>query len=283
MDIKGKLWAINTQQYVLFSAIFFLTVSSSFASSSVHRDLLKASDRKTNGQYTFAQCKSIQGKPFDKNSTKKKVLIIGDSLACDFINNVMENNFLEDYQVRLRFIPYRCQTVYGKDSVRYITRKDRPYCANSARADTQERSKPQLQEADLVVFTSRWKPEIAKRLPQTIRQLDMDPQKKVVVIGCKYFGKIAIRQYMKMPEDKLRTLQNDVGNESQSINSILSKGLGKGIVFIDPQQLVCTSETSCPVFTPDLQLISYDGRHLTKAGARYVGKLLFQKSELGQM
>ena len=37
---------------------------------------------------------------------------------------------------------------------------------------------------------------------------------------------------------------------------------------------------TCMVFTPQGELISEDNHHLTKAGARYIGGLVFSLSEL---
>ena len=271
----------------LIRIAFFLSISLSFAAafaaSKVHKSMLDASNLKKSGQYTFSRCKSIQGKPFNQQSNKKKVLIIGDSMACDFINMVHENGFLQNYQIRLRFIPYRCQTVIGKQSSRYIAAKDRPYCANPARADTLERSKSQMHEADVVIFVSRWKIKIARHLPWVIKQMRKGNRNKVVVIGSKFFGKIDIRRYFRTPEKELHKIQNKVGTEASDINAILAKGLGRDIMFVDPHRIICGNKETCPVFTSDLQLISYDGRHLTKAGAKYSGRLLFQKSGLGKL
>jgi len=104
------------------------------------------------------------------------------------------------------------------------------------------------------------------------------------VIGNKFFGNMLIQDYFHMSSKELRKLRNDVGTKTLEINSILQRRLGGRISFIDPHKLVCGNRsTSCPIFTNNLQLISYDGRHLTKAGARYVGKILFQKTVLGKI
>ena len=45
-------------------------------------------------------------------------------------------------------------------------------------------------------------------------------------------------------------------------------------VFVDLMQMACGDERDCPLFTSDLNLISYDGSHLTKEGAVYLGQKL---------
>jgi hypothetical protein len=269
---------------LLTSFIIVFASSIAFANSAVKDSLIAAADTKTSGEYAFSQCRALQGKPFAADGKQKKALIIGDSYACDFLNAITENAYLQGYQISLRYIPYDCQTVMGERSAGFIDTKDRAFCAKPERADSLERAKEQMQEADLVIFASRWKPEIAQELPQTIRQLGLKPQQKVVVVGNKFFGKITVRQYLRMPANELKALQNEVDSaEAQAINAKLAKQLGKEVVFVDPHVLLCGDDTSCPVFTDDLNLISYDGRHLTKDGARYVGKVLFQRSGLGQM
>jgi hypothetical protein len=52
-------------------------------------------------------------------------------------------------------------------------------------------------------------------------------------------------------------------------------------LFVDTHAIVCGVEVpGCPLFTPSGSLISYDGFHLTQAGARYVGTLLFRDPAL---
>ncbi len=254
------------------------------ADAALKQNLLTAADTKASGDYVFSQCRALTGQVFDATSQKKKALIVGDSYACDFLNSVQENGYWGDYQLALRFIPYDCQTVAGDDAPQYIAAKDRGFCATPERADSLERAKAQMQEADLVIFASRWKPDIAAALPQTLRTLALSPKQRVVVVGNKFFGQISVRNYLNMPANDLKKLENKVDpEEAKTINAVLAKGLGKEIVFVDPHSLLCGDDTSCPLFTDEVNLISYDGRHLTKEGARYVGRVLFQRSALGKM
>jgi hypothetical protein len=105
-----------------------------------------------------------------------------------------------------------------------------------------------------------------------------------VVVGNKFFGKISVREYLRMSDAELKALQNEVDiAEAKTINATLAKNLGNKAAFVDPHALLCGNDALCPLFTDDLNLISYDGRHLTKDGARYVGKVLFEHSALGKM
>jgi len=279
-NFKRMIWmAFLTASLVSFTTTLYA------ADISVRKDLIKSADVNKSGKYTFAHCQSLTKKLFDPNSKKKKAIIIGDSMACDFLNGVLENNYLKNYQIQVRFIPYRCQPILEIDSGKYIDRKDQIYCANTDRADSLKHAKEEILEADVVIFAARWKPETAKALPRTINHLGLNPRQKVIVLGSKNFGKITVRRYIHMSNNELRALENDIGDAPIEINTILHKGFNgmNKVAFVDPIKLICGTDQTCPVFTDGLKLISYDGRHLTKYGARYVGKKLFQHSVLGKI
>ena len=257
-------------------------LSTGFAASpSVQQNLIKASNIKSSNNYAFKRCRALS-KPFDKASTKRKAIIVGDSQGCDFLNEVLENKYLSNYQIRVRFIPYPCQTVLGQNRGKYIQPKNRKLCSDK-RTDNLQKAREQIRQADLVIFSALWKPEVSRQMPEIINYLRISKKQRLVVIGNKFFGKMAINKYIHMPHNELRYLRNDVGTISKDVNTILRNRLGSKALFIDPQKLVCGEPTTCPVFTNNLQLISYDGRHLTKAGARYIGRILFQKSGLKYM
>lgn len=264
--------------------LLFMSAANIVSATPAGRAQLLAEAR-TGGDYAFSRCRDLKGKPFDGTGQQKKVLIIGDSYACDFLNAVDENAYLQNYQVRLRYIPYACQTIMGEGGAGLIAARDKAFCADSGRADSLEQAQAQIRQADVIIFASRWKPEVAQALPGTIARLGLKPQQKAVVVGNKFFGKISLRQYLRMPDSELKTLENEVNvAEAKTLNAALAQQLaGTATEFIDPHALLCGDDASCPLFTSDLQLISYDGRHLTKGGARYVGKVLFEHSSLGKM
>jgi hypothetical protein len=99
------------------------------------------------------------------------------------------------------------------------------------------------------------------------------------VVGAKDFGRVSVRNYLKLSDDELRALSNKVDPKPLATNQLLRDSLGDK-VFVDQQRLICGEGASCRLFTDDAQLISYDGGHLTPAGAKYVGQLLFANSLL---
>jgi len=267
------------KQLIMITLVVASVVSASVATASqFHAELLKAADTKANGKYVRTRFLNIIKKPFDSGG-KKKALIIGDSHAQDFLNSVIESGYLQDYQLRTRYIPAHCQIYLGENAEQFIKRKDKALCKKS---DNLSQAKTQIGEANLIFLVANWKEWAAKALPQTINNLELTSQQKLFVIGRKHFGKISIRNYLRLPAGELRSLRNKVDVQQTTINNIMSKNLSKN-VFVDLQGLVCGSSGRCPVFTNNLKLISFDGGHLTKDGAQYVGKILFQNSILANL
>ena len=258
---------------IVFLGLLMCTVSHAESNNTkTIEKLLKASNIKANGEYMRSQFLSLMKVPFDQKSVKKKALIIGDSYAQDFFNSVSENHYLKHYQIRTRYIPVRCQIFLGNESARLINPKDKSFCDKS---DTLEKARTQLAEADLVILVASWKEWSAKHLSQTIKNLTVAPQQKLVVLGKKSYGRVAIKKYLGLPDNDLKLIRNIVDKGQMKVNKILKETLAENI-FIDQHEMVCGKQETCQLFTDKVELISFDGGHLTKEGARYTGKILFQ-------
>ena len=253
---------------LILSSLLFTPILSA---TPLQNELLKAANKKASGAYVRTRFLEAIKTPLHPKATKK-ALIIGDSHAQDFFNAVLENNYLKNYQITTRYIPTRCQIYLGAKAGQSIAAKDKALCATS---DNLSQAKEAIKTADVIILVSKWRKWAAKALPQTIKNMHLAQQQKLVVIGTKSFGKVTIRKYLRMPEDKLRRLRNEVDANQNEVNEIMQKSLSAG-VFVNTHQLICGTSSTCPVFTNNLKLISFDGGHLTKEGARYVGKVLFQ-------
>lgn len=73
--------------------------------------------------------------------------------------------------------------------------------------------------------------------------------------------------------DARRPLDADVIRVNQTLREVLPPE-----IFVDLIGTICTD--SCPLLTPDGNMISYDGTHLTRAGAVYVGQRIFTETPL---
>ena len=275
MLVVNKISKVTLGGLLTLCSLLMMSTSSA---GPVQNDLLKVANKKASGLYVRTRFLQAMKKPINPKATKK-ALIIGDSHAQDFFNSVLENNYLKNYQITTRYIPTRCQISYlGKKGKQYIATKDKALCATS---DSLLKAKGVIAKADLIILVSKWRKWAAKELPQTIKNLAITQQQKLVVLGGKSFGRITIRKYLQLPENKLRSLRNEIDGNQNEINEIMKKSLS-GNVFVNTHQLMCGTSLTCPVFTKDLKLISFDGGHLTKEGARYMGKILFQSPILGR-
>lgn len=71
----------------------------------------------------------------------------------------------------------------------------------------------------------------------------------------------------------------EYGKNSLAANETLKRLLSAS-TFIDLWPLNCDAPQSCAPFTPTGELMSADGSHLTSAGARHLGGLIFSQTPL---
>lgn len=254
-------------------------VTPSFADAK--RDaMIKAADNEAGGTYVRTRYLELAKKPFDKSDSRKKALIIGDSHAQDFLNMVLENKALANYQIRTRYIPNICQIYLGDEDISsFVEAKNKQICAE---ADNLAAAKEQIAEADLIIIAASWKPWAAERIGTTLKNLGVQPTQTVKVVGRKSFGKINVRSYLRQTDEELLKLRNPVDEQQAAANKILAEQVGAAN-YVDIHRITCGEGTTCPLFTPDLELISFDGGHLTPAGAHYVGNLLFSNPPLAEL
>lgn len=256
------------------------TIISGRLAADTRADILLASDPVKSGEYVRQRFLQQMQKPFAPNDKRKKMLVIGDSHAQDFYNALLENNLNQRYQISTRRIPAICGLYLGSENIQpLIEKKHVPICE---KADTLTAAMPQIKQADIVILAANWKLWSVERLPTTVRNLQIKAAQKLFVIGRKNFGKLSLRKYLRMSDNELRQLRNPVPGAQRQVNQTMRQGLSKA-VFVDIQGLVCKSEDECPLFTPQAKLISFDGGHLTKQGARYVGRILLQSEPLNQL
>ena len=105
-------------------------------------------------------------------------------------------------------------------------------------------------------------------MPAVLANLNLNPEQKVFVIGSK---RMLSRRGTMQLDDPTGTLVEPPAKDIET-SRLLRETLPKG-VFVDTLALLCPN--GCPLFTADGALISHDGSHLTRAGARHIGGVLF--------
>jgi peptidoglycan/LPS O-acetylase OafA/YrhL len=206
-------------------------------------------------------------------SDKKKVLVIGDSYAEDLVNAIYESPLAEHVQVSTYLIPAACGNLFvHEDLTEKIRPVDRPICLQIDWYNN-EQLRHLMRDADAIWIASSWLPWQMELLPESIQRIDSDFGPKALVFGDKDFGSFTVKNLLRLPAKTRVRLRNSMSDQHLQVNELMRSLLPHDI-FIDISRLLCGEGTTCPLFTSDGKLISYDGGHLTREGARYYGQKL---------
>ena len=199
-------------------------------------------------------------KNFLKETFNRRIALIGDSFSQDFYNIIIEGKHLMNYDLCVYYVLYHCQIYIGnKDQSKFIEPKHRKLCRNAQ--DIKE-ALALIHQANIVILASRWKKWIAQRLSMTIKLFNLIKNQQLYIDKS---NKYRIKQYQHPFQDAM------------IINHILEKTIDKSI-FINIQKMICTGlNQTCPLFTSNGKLISYDELHLTKYGALYIGNIILKQ------
>lgn len=228
------------------------------------------------GEYVAEALSKIQGRPIEDD--KPALVIVGDSFSQDFYNMLRENSAFPQYQHVALFVPARCQVFYGKpyaEIEHHIAEGDRVMCARSILTDQQVET---IRKADVVVFASKWEAWSAAIMGESLAAMALPEHTQVMVLGTKQFEenrRVLLSEFRSAGGTPVRPIDADI----LEINQTLKQSV-QGYPFIDIATGFC--HQGCPLFTTDGSPISYDGAHLTQAGARTIGSYLLTHTPLQQ-
>jgi len=224
-------------------------------------ETLKAGHQNTISQQHYTDAPKQLIKTNFTNQTQKNLLIIGNSFARDIINMLIENNVKSHYEI-----------IYQPTLDSALKNK-------------------LLKQADtvLVVSSQGLKYEVkATRLRNSSLKLhhffEQNAHDNVYYVGTINFGynNNFIRR-KQLFENKTFIYNYRV---SPNPAPILANQIEKSIWqdrYIDIFSSLIDAQKKVPMFTEQGQLISYDTNHITPAGAKYVGKVLLNKTQLGEV
>lgn len=193
--------------------------------------------------------------PLPERSDRTRLLVVGDSFSRDFINMVRENPGLAGYDLSL-VVPPACIAVL-------------PDLVAAAKT------------ADFVVLAYRYAEADLPCIARMVAALRQGTTARVFVIGRKQFG-WNNSAAMLTPEPARFALRTSLMPEAVRANAAARRLLPPD-VFIDVERLIIDDQGRVPVFTPDHQFIAYDLEHLTPAGARWLGSVLFAQPGLADL
>ena len=241
--------------------------------------LAKLVDRNVQGRYVEERFKKLDA-DFRTSGNKTKILIIGDSQAQDLVNAIFEASVLLDAEIRTVSIPYRCQIYVGRRDVSiHIEPGYQSQCADTRASNTLQRRVP---KADIVILAASWRDWATDLLPETLQNLALSSSQRLFVVGPKGIGEAKIRVLLALPASERVRERLPVAPKVIAMETKLANLVPSG-TYVSMHSAVCGTGLECNLFTPEGELISYDGTHLTKAGAAYAGRNLFSASPLAEL
>lgn len=269
---RAQVFSVSVAGIVLFlavaaSGVILKGFPARFSPSDA--DLLIA--YKDRSEFVRARHTTLRSLGAFSGDARFRVLIIGDSFSQDLVNVLYEANLLPGVDLRVRYIPARCQVYQGDEPVAgFVEPRSRTICAKDYYGGLSDL----VEAADAVLVTASWKKWSAEHLDETLRRLGISRKERYLVFGRKIFGSINRSGYIRLNADQKAAVRNPVGSDNIDINAIMRRKIAPEH-FVDVHALVCGPEAlTCPLFDENGALLSYDGSHLTRAGARFLGNRL---------
>ena len=234
------------------------------------------------GRYVRKNFQIYENEKFSQDQTSKKILIIGDSYAQDFINIILENKFINKFEFSTFSTIPQCGIYFGNKNIdAHIDYKYRNQC-RSVRIITNENILYNLKYADYIFFAANWRLWDAKLIYESIKFIKLNQKQKYYVIGKKDFGKTDFKKLINKSEKEIQKHTNIISDDFIYINNYM-KNLIPSQNFINLHETICPKINECNIIVNDYDLISHDGSHLTEKGAQYVGEIIFKKTILSEV
>jgi hypothetical protein len=241
-------------------------------------DLQKYGNSKYTAEYYDAHIMKENNCSTRPSPSNRRLALIGDSSSQDFFNMMIEGKYWTNYEVCLFKMIQECQI--------YLPSEDKDDLSSRQGCEDILDVKyaiPIIRLANIIVLASRWKDWSSERLNTTIKQFNLTINQQIFVLGRKDFGAVNVNAYVDKPfEYRIKQYQYP-DPDAVKANEALKKAVDKSI-YVDVQGMICTGvNQSCPIFTANGKLMTFDGIHLTKHGALYVGRLIFNNKPLNRI
>ena len=211
---------------------------------------------------------------FDNNPETRNIILIGDSYAKDLLNAVYESSLASEYSISVHHISRKCGNVWtDKDLSAHIAASEHNKCSSRHRY-SDPRLLDLMRDADEVWLASSWQPWHLAYLEETVERITGFSDAQLRVFGRKNFGdSVSFYNYLDVTKQGEKPYIVEMSEQHLQTNQKMKSLIDIG-VFIDLSALLCGDAPTCENTTPDGLVISYDGRHLTQAGAGFLGAKL---------
>jgi peptidoglycan/LPS O-acetylase OafA/YrhL len=206
-----------------------------------------------------------------------KVLITGDSYAKDWLNLIMASGKFGHYSFSTKQINSECGNLFLSNQTKifdYIP-NDRLLRCQKLGWYEDKITYGIAEEADEIWLVNSWRDWVIPFLPETIENLQNEFNCTVRVFGIKQFGEFSIKEIFQVKQNEKPEFKIKLENKYIEIDHRMDKVLDYYPYYYSIlKESNMGNEGYGYPFTNDGLLISTDGGHLTKAGAREVSKRL---------
>lgn len=234
--------------------------------------------------YVSSRFDKLKSSPFDlKDKSLKKIIIIGDSYGKDLVNAIYESSLINRLQLSTHQINSECGNLYLKeDFTSQIDIIHLPRCRVLGWYDNKKLLKL-ISQSDQLWLASAWSMWVAERLSKSIQNLEKEFGKPVVVFGTKNFGDVSVKSLISISAEDRSKYTATVQLNSFEVQEFMRDSL-KQNKFVDLTASLCEyDKRRCRLFNEGGEPLSFDGGHLTKAGAKFLGENLVTNTLLSDV
>ena len=174
-------------------------------------------------------------KEFSSDSTKRKVLVIGNSFARDFANILLESPSADSIQLSYHYAFVDCPM-------------------------------SRIRQCDRIYFFG-WKHDVSSEVWHNLKS-----GVEIWGVGTKNHGTSNGIFYKNRHRSDYFSQRTTIRQDYHAVNDLLREQWQDH--YVDLLRLTLHPDSTVPIFTPDHHFITYDGMHLTLAGTRYYAKLM---------
>ena len=247
-----------------------------------------------NGEIQF-QVDSLSKADFS-NDERKKILIIGDSFAKDFLEGLVTlfGKEINNFDIMMRSVSRRCKNVLeNTNNINDYLFKTDAHCFDKRQRIGNSDWEPLIEASDLIIVRSNWDVLPTMEMPRTYDYLNSINNKRVIFIGAQFFGR-------HNPFNNLKSLNNITSNMyaydiaeiqpyskvNKAISSydliIKAKDLMGERNYFDVFHYFCL-KNKCLITNEDGYPLTNDMEHLTVDGESIMLKSLFKDARFKEI
>lgn len=243
------------------------------------------------GGHTWLKANEIRNKPFNTNSNKKKIILIGDSMSADFTNILVRTGIESDFDLSHFVVSAKCAVPYfSKDDMDEwieVSKDIKPAMAKKDLCMLQWKiigENKEIFDADIIILAMNWRGYSKAILPSSLTKIkEMNNKAKLVVVGRKSIG-IDIPKYIyEHRRDETDVIEKSVFTKVQKSLKAMDEmenyihDYDKTIEFVNFKDIICDVESQKCDIMHDGHPLLYDRAHSTQQGNK---KMAIEVSKL---